>query len=229
MGKMEDTRALVEAAADTMRWIDEYTAEVTVDGRMCHVRVVLLRKSVLQVSGVEVLASLGGRPLRFDLGARGVTVPSLPTLTTGDTAFDERFVLQGQPIEACVAAFDAEVRRWATERFPTWPSLGTADGNLRLFHQTVSDDSSWSTSPEDLRSSIGWTLHLADRLTSEFDRAYDEVRRSSGEAAAGEWMTDLQSGVARHARRRTLTRAVLFSLPLVVLLLSALYFFLTIP
>ncbi len=226
---MEDTRALVEAAADTMRWIDEYTAEVTVDGRTCHVGVVLLRKSVLQVSGVEVLAWLGGRPLRFDLGARGVTVPSLPTLPTGDPAFDERFVIQGQPIEPCVAAFDAEVRRWATERFPTWPSLATTDGNLRVFHQTVSDDSSWSTSPEDLRSSIGWTLHLAGRLTSEFDRAYDELRRSSGEAAAGQWMTDLQEGVTKHASRRRVTRAVVFSIPLVALLLSVLYFFLTIP
>ena len=46
-----------------------------------------------------------------------MTVPSLPSLPTGDAAFDERFVVQGQPIEPCVAAFDAEVRRWATERF----------------------------------------------------------------------------------------------------------------
>ena len=71
MGAVEETRALVEAAADTVRWIDEHIAEVTVDGRTCHVGVVLLRKSARQVRGVEVLAWLGGRPLRFDLGAQG--------------------------------------------------------------------------------------------------------------------------------------------------------------
>lgn len=230
MGATEETQQLVQAAVDTIRWIDADTADVTVDGRSCRIGVVHLRGArasgtARQTRGVEILVSLGQRPIRLDLGARGVTVPSMPTRPTGDAAFDDRFVVQGIPVEACAAAFDADVRRWALDRFTEWPSLRTEDDDLRLFHQTVSDTPGWTTSPEELRAAIQWTLHIADRLASEFDRQQDQVRRSSGQAAADEWVADVHGSLERRDRNRTLIRVLVFGvlavlLPLVFIWMS---------
>ncbi len=201
---------MIQAAVDHVDWIDAYTADVTVDGRTCRITIPLLKKSsTAVVRGVHINVSLGQRPIEFDLGARGRTHFSMPTAKTGDAAFDDRFIIHAIPIEPVVAAFDADVRRWAATEFPEWPSLTTKDGNLQLWHQTVFELRG-STSPEKLRSSIQWALHVGDRLTAEFDRAHAEVNRSSGQAAADQWLADVHGAHERRGRNRTVIRVLVF-------------------
>ncbi|MEM8619337.1 MAG: hypothetical protein AAGF73_06415 [Actinomycetota bacterium] len=54
--------------------------------------------------------------MRLDLRSR--TSSSWPTVTTGDAAFDERFLTQGLPEEAVQAALTADIRRWIERAYP---------------------------------------------------------------------------------------------------------------
>ncbi len=214
MGPREATQQLVTDAADQVEWLDEYSANVTVEGRA--IRVVLPLFAVaghrgVRVSGIHILVPLAQRPIEFDLGARGKVHFSMPTERTGDATFDERFIIHGIPIAPIVSAFDHDIRRWLERYFPDWPSLTTRDGSLQLWHQTVFQFGG-ETSPAAVREAFQWAGHIADRLVTEFDRAHMEAGRTSGPAAADQWLEDVQNAHGRRGRKRTMIRIIVFGL-----------------
>lgn len=214
VGKREHLAALFEAAAGPLTWLDRDTATGTIRGHP--VRLATHTANIAGgnrvITGGEVSVDLAGRAPRIIIDNRARTHPSLPVVLTGDDVFDDLFLIQGWPDRTVREAFDDDVRRWISGRWPHgWPPLAAEAGRLVGRFTVFRDDGSDNVmSAEDFRRDAEGMATLADRLIGAYDAERAAVVASGDTNAGHEWDASLQANETQLASKRRALRVIVF-------------------